>query len=96
MIVLAVTHTPPQLPAEGVELPVAVKRRLRLDEERSWVVTSEANSFLWPGPDLRFLPGRGPESAAHGVLPPDVFRVVRDRFLAGLQTRRTATVPRTE
>jgi len=30
------------------------------------------------------------------VLPPDVFRVVRDRFLAGLQARRAATVPRTE
>jgi len=96
VVVLAVTHTPPQLPAEGVELPAAVKRRLGLDEERSWVVTSEANSFLWPGPDLRFLPGLGPESAAYGVLPPDVFRVVRDRFLAGLQARRTATVPRTE
>ncbi len=79
-----------------VELPTAAKRRLGLDEERSWVVTSETNVFLWPGPDLRFLPGRGPESAAYGVLPPDVFRVVRDRFLAGLRARRAATVPRTE
>jgi len=96
VVVLPVTHTPPQSPTEGVELPTAAKRRLGLDEERSWVVTSEANVFLWPGPDLRFLPGQGPESAAYGVLPPDVFRVVRDRFLAGLQARRAATVPRTE
>jgi len=96
MVVLAVTHTPPQPPTEGVELPAAAKRRLGLDEERSWVIVSEANVFLWPGPDLRFLPGQGPESAACGLLPPDVFRVVRDRFLAGLRARRTAIVPRTK
>ena len=96
VIVLPVTHTPPQPPAEGVELPAATKRRLGLDEERSWVIVSEANSFAWPGPDLRFVPGRGPESAVYGLLPPDVFGVIRDRFLAGLRARRTATVPRTE
>jgi len=96
VVVLAVTHTPPQPPAEGVELPASAKRRLGLDEERSWVIVSEANIFLWPGPDLRFLPGRGPESAAYGLLPPDVFRAVRERFLASLRARRAATVPRTE
>ena len=96
VVVLAITHTLPQPPTEGVELPVPVKRRLGLDEERSWVIVSEANIFLWPGPDLRFLPGLGPESAAYGLLPPDIFRAVRDRFLAGLRTRRTAAVPRTE
>ncbi len=96
VVVLAVTHTPPQPPTEGVELPASAKRRLGLDEERSWVIVSEANIFLWPGPDLRFLPGRGPESAAYGLLPPDVFRAVRERFLASLRARRAATVPRTE
>lgn len=96
VVVLAITHTPPQLPTEGVELPASVKRRLGLDEERSWVVVSEANIFMWPGPDLRFLPGRGPESAAYGLLPPDVFRAVRERFLARLRARLAATVPRTE
>lgn len=55
------------------------------------MIVSEANRFLWPGPDLRFLPGSGPESAAYGVLPPDVFRAVRNRFLAGLRVRRDAT-----
>jgi len=96
VVVLAITHTPPQPPTEGVELPASVKRRLGLDEERSWVIVSEANIFLWPGPDLRFLPERGPESAAYGLLPPDVFRAVQERFLASLRARRAATVPRTE
>ena len=96
VVVLAVTHTAPQQPAEGIELPALVKRRLGLDDERSWVIVSEANVFLWPGPDLRFLPGGGPDSAAYGLLPPDVFRVVRDRFLARLRARQAATVPRTQ
>ena len=96
VIVLPVTHSLPQPPAEGVELPAATKRRLGLDEERSWVIVSEANSFTWPGSDLRLVPGRGPESTAYGLLPPDVFRVIRDRFLAGLRARRAAAVPRTE
>ena len=96
VVVLPITHSPPQPPAEGIELPAATKRRLGLDGERSWVIVSEANRFLWPGPDLRFLPGGEPESAAYGVLPPDVFRAVRDRFLARLRARRAAVVPRTE
>lgn len=96
VVVLAVTHTPPQPPTEGIELPAPVKRRLGLDGERSWVIVSEANVFLWPGPDLRFLTGGGPDSAAYGVLPPDVFRAVRDRFLARLRDRQAAAVPRTE
>lgn len=96
VVVLPITHSSPQPPSEGVELPPDTKRRLGLDDERSWVIVSEANRFLWPGPDLRFLPGQGPESAAYGVLPPAVFRVVRDRFLTGLRTRRAAVVPRTD
>lgn len=96
VIVLPITHAPPRLPQDGVELPPATKRRLGLDEERSWVIVSEANRFLWPGPDLRPLPGKGPASAAFGFLPPDVFRAVRDRFLARVRANRAATVPRTE
>lgn len=96
VIVLPVTHSPPRPPDEGVELPTATKRRLGLDGERSWVVLSEANRFRLPGPDLRVLPGCGPESAAYGVLPPDVFRLIRDRFLARLRARRAAAVLRTE
>lgn len=96
VLVLPVTHSPPQPPDEGVELPQPTQQRLGLDGERSWIVVSEANDFTWPGPDLRMLPGQGPESAVYGVLPPGVFRVVRDRFIARAPTRRAGLVPRTE
>lgn len=48
--VLPVTHAPPSVPELAVEIPAAPKRRLGLDDERSWVVLTEANRFLWPGP----------------------------------------------
>lgn len=96
VLVLPITHTPPRPPDEGIELPSATKRRLGLDGERAWVIVSEANSFLWPGPDLRFLPGGVPGSTTYGFLPPIVFRAIRDRFLARVRARRAASVRRTE
>jgi hypothetical protein len=53
--VLPISHTLPSNPLLAVEIPAAVKRRLNLDDERSWVVLTEANRFTWPGPDLRPL-----------------------------------------
>jgi hypothetical protein len=55
-LVLAVTHTRPEHAGDAVALPPAVKRRLKLDDESSWIVTTEANAFTWPGPDVRPIP----------------------------------------
>jgi len=96
VIVLPITHLPPQPPDDGIELPQQTKTRLGLDGERSWVIVSEGNDFAWPGPDLRFLPGQGPDTAAYGFLPPLVFRAVRDKFFARYQERRTNLVQRNE
>lgn len=94
--VLPVTRSPPDEDTEAVAIPAAVRQRLGLDEERSWIVVSEANVFTWPGPDLRFLRGKGPESAAYGFLPPALFKVVRDRFLERARRRRAPLVSRTD
>jgi hypothetical protein len=93
---LPITHSPPAASEEAIEIPTVVKARLGLDGDRSWVVVSEANVFAWPGPDLRFLPGRGPESWVYGFLPPGFFRVIRDRFLAADRNKKAALVARTE
>jgi len=93
---LPITHSPPAADAAAIEIPAPVKGRLGLDGERSWVVVSEANVFVWPGPDLQFLPGKGPESSAYGFLPPGFFRVVRDRFLAADREKKAAFIVRTE
>ena len=94
--VLPVTHSPPDEDTEAVAIPTAVKQRLRLDDEHSWIVVSEANVFTWPGPDLRFVPGKSTASAAYGFLPPALFKVVRDRFLVRARRRRGGLVLRTE
>jgi hypothetical protein len=53
LFVAPVTHSEQPLEALAVELPLATKQRLKLDEERSWIVTNEVNKFTWPGPDVR-------------------------------------------
>lgn len=91
--VVPITHGSPE--GDAVELPLPVKRRLGLDEERSWVVVSEVNRFAWPGPDLRPVRG-GDERFDYGFLPPSLFRQIRDRLLAAAAARRLRVVPRSE
>lgn len=90
--VLPVTHSPPENPDDALEIPLAITQRLGLDEARSWVVTSEANDFVWPGPDLRPAVSGDPKSAAFGCLPPRFFDALKQR----LMERRSKLVARTE
>ena len=93
---MPITHSAPAQSGDGVEIPPAVKRHLGLDDDRSWVILTEANVFYWPGPDLRFPREEGPAGAAYGFLPPKLFRAIRDRFLELRTQRRARLVPRTE
>lgn len=95
VIVLPVTHTPPRDSALAVEIPAATKRRLGLDDARSWIVIAEANRFTWPGPDLRPMKSGDPFSVVYGELPANLFRKIRDHWLAYSAARR-AIVKRTE
>jgi hypothetical protein len=82
VVVAPITRTPPRDPRIAIEIPAAVKVRLRLDDERSWIVTSEVNVFTWPGPDLRPInPGDRALEYAHGYLPRGLARVM----IAGIQ-----------
>jgi hypothetical protein len=81
VLVLPVTHSRPDDPADAIEIPAATKSRLGLDGERSWIMITEANEFVWPGPDLRSVPGRDESTITYGALPPRFFVHVRDKFL---------------
>lgn len=94
--VLPVTHSPPDEDIEAVAIPASVKQRLRLDDDHSWIIVSEANVFTWPGPDLGLVPGKRTASPAYGFLPPKLFRVVRDRFIERARRRRAGLVRRSE
>ncbi len=94
--VLPISHTPPSNPLLAVEIPATTKRRLGLDDVRSWVVLTEANRFVWPGPDLRPLQPGDATSVAYGPLPYGLFEQIRLKFIAGLKASAARTVQRTE
>ncbi len=89
--VAPITHTWPASADAAVEIPATTKQRLGLDQSRSWVVVSEGNRFVWPGPDLRpIAAGR----FDYGFLPPGLFRQVRERFAALHAARQTQITSR--
>ncbi len=92
--VLPVTHSPPNDSALGVELPFRVKQHLQLDDRPSWILLDEINDFLWPGYDLRPVPGSEPSRVEYGHLPPRFFDSLRAAFLALAAARRVKRVPR--
>ena len=96
VIALPITHTPPTDPSIAVEIPLATKRRLGLDDGRSWIVLSESNLFTWPGPDLRPAKSGDPTSVVYGELPKALFEKVREQWLALFNARVTRVVGRTE
>jgi hypothetical protein len=72
-----VTHSPPEAPEIAMEIPRATKKRLGLDDARSWIITTEVNRFIWPGPDLRPVPGGG---FFYGPLPANMTRDLIEPF----------------
>jgi len=92
--VAPITHTPPRSTNEAVEIPPATKRRLGLDEDRSWIVVSEVNRFRWPGPDVRQVSPARPGVYDFGFLPPALFKVVKTRLLAFARNSALKTAPR--
>jgi len=95
VLALPITHSPPNASQPAIEIPPQVKQRLGLDEARSWILVSEWNEFVWPGPDLRRTPGQHEGAVAYGVLPPGLFRAVRERFLSTVRAGHARPVRRT-
>lgn len=91
--VLPITHTPPARAGEAIEIPAATKRRLGLDGERSWIMLSESNRFVWPGPDIRPV---NSGSGYFGPLPPALFAEVKRRFVELARAQRHKAVARSD
>lgn len=91
--VLPISHSPPVRADEAIEIPPATKRRLGLDDERSWIVLSESNRFAWPGPDIRPVDS---DNGYFGPLPPALFAEVKRRFAELARAQRHRPTARTE
>lgn len=87
-IVAPITHRPPNDPAASIEIPAAVCEALGLDGGRHWLRLDELNRFAWPGFDLCPIPGHSGRYH-YGMLPPGLFKRLRDGILA-LQKARSA------
>lgn len=92
--VLPITHTPPRNLDLAVEIPAATKARLGLDDDRSWIVVTDANRFIWPGPDLRPRRPGDASSVAYGLLPAGLFEELRGKLVRAIEARRAAVTPR--
>ncbi len=95
VMVAPITHSQPGDASACIEIPTASKMRLGLDDERSWIVTSEVNVFTWPGPDVRPADPRHPERGiAFGYLPGPLAQAMIDGVLQQMRTGRSKAVQR--
>jgi len=90
--VLPITHSAPADPASAVEIPLPVKRHLKLDDARSWIIIAEGNEFLWPGYDLRKIPNT--DRYDYGFLPPRFFNQVLEAFVSWHRAGKRRLTPR--
>ena len=80
--------------ADAIEIPLKVKKRLGLDSARSWIVLTELNRFIWPGPDIRLAPGH--DSPLYDAIPDWLFFDVREGIVRHRDEGRLTITKRTE
>lgn len=93
VVILPITHAPPDDDTVGIEIPAKVKQALGLDEAPSWVIVSEYNVDEWPNGGLAPLPGR-PDVFSYGFIPPRLFAKVKEKFLELSGQRQSSGVRR--
>ena len=95
VVLLPITHSPPDARTTGVEIPAKVKQAIGLDDAPSWVIVSEYNIDEWPNAGLSPIPGR-PDIFSYGFIPPRLFGQIRAKFLDLARQGQSAAVHREE
>lgn len=93
VVILPITHSPPDEDTVGIEVPARVRQALGLDDAPSWVIVSEYNVDEWPNGGLAPLPGR-PGVFSYGFIPPRLFAQVKGKFLELSGQRQSSGVRR--
>jgi hypothetical protein len=93
LLVAPITHSPPELGC-GVLIPPTVQRHLGLDEDPSWIITTELNRFIWPGPDIRIV--KGGDTPHQGAIPAKLFDQVKMQISSQAKLSKVAVSKRTD
>ena len=93
VVIVPITHTPPDDETVGIEMPARVRQSLGLDEAPSWVIVSEFNVDEWPNGGLAPLPGHS-DAFSYGFIPPRLFAQIKEKFLQLSRQRQSKGVRR--
>ncbi|MDE0153999.1 MAG: type II toxin-antitoxin system PemK/MazF family toxin [Gammaproteobacteria bacterium] len=91
VLVCPITHTLPETSGQSIEIPLATKQRLKLDNQRSWIITNEVNLFKWKGPDVRETQTG---EHAYGYLPHRLIQTAIKQVINNARERRLGIVKR--
>lgn len=92
VVMLPITHVPPDADTVAIEIPPRVRQALGLDEAPGWVIISEHNVDEWPN-GLTSIPGR-PGVFSYGFIPPGLFAQIKAVFLELTRQGRSGSVQR--
>lgn len=92
-MVVPITRTKPPDMSSAVLIPDATRKRLGLHDSPMWAVCSEINEFLWPGPDIR--PISKTLRYDYGLLPPKLFKEIKDKIQYCANGKKLRLVTRT-
>ena len=87
VVVAPITTRPPEAGDAAVEIPARIRRHLGLDADGCWISVATLNRFVWPGPDLRAIPGRAPASAVYGFIPQRLLDAAKSLVMTELSKR---------
>jgi hypothetical protein len=93
VVLLPITHTPPEADTIGIEFPVWVKKAIGFDDAPSWVIVSEYSVDEWPNGGLSAVLGK-PNEFSYDFIPPGLFARIKAKFLELARERKSRTVPR--
>lgn len=91
MFLTPVTHTAPHNQNDAVQIPTAIARHIGLDDEQSWIRTTEYNIVDWDDPGI--VPA-SKTKWEFGRLPHGVYTGMKASIEANIRRREARSVDR--
>jgi mRNA-degrading endonuclease toxin of MazEF toxin-antitoxin module len=92
ILVAPITHSPPMAGTVAIEIPHRVGQHLGLDDARSYIIASEANSVSWDDPGI--VPVKPGVQWAYGLIPKGLYDRLRATMLDLVRQRKLKAADR--